>query len=77
MPATLLPLKTMSRADKLREMEALWADLSEPEAGFESPAWHKEELKKTEARVAVGRARFSDWAEAKERLRRKTARVAP
>jgi len=35
----VLPLKKMSRDDKLRAMEALWADLSQDEDRFESPAW--------------------------------------
>ena len=44
----LLPLKKMSRDEKLRAMEAIWADLSRDEGRFESPAWHKDELRKAE-----------------------------
>jgi hypothetical protein len=77
MPAKLLPLKTMSRPDKLRAMEALWTDLSQDDAKVESPAWHLDALKETERLVAAGQAKFSDWTAAKQRLRRKTARVAP
>ena len=35
-----LPLDQMSNAEKLRAMEALWADLSRNEKELESPLWH-------------------------------------
>jgi hypothetical protein len=35
---TLLPINRMTLAEKLHEMEALWADLSRGESQFESPA---------------------------------------
>ncbi len=75
MPATVFSLKKMSRPDKLRAMEALWVDLSQDDAAVKSPAWHLATLKETERIVAAGRAKFSDWTEAKQRLRRKTARA--
>lgn len=73
MPFTL-PLKKMSRNDKLRAMEALWADLSRDEAKLESPEWHVEALREAEQLVAQGKAKFSDWEEAKERIRRKASK---
>lgn len=63
-----LPLHQMSRVKKLQAMKALWADLSRDEEGVESPDWHAEALKETEAEVALGRA--VDWDAAKQRLRR-------
>jgi hypothetical protein len=33
----VLPLKEMSRAEKLRIMEAIWNDLASDESSFESP----------------------------------------
>ena len=72
----LLPLKKMSRDEKLRAMEALWADLSLDEDQFESPAWHEEALRDAERAGKAGKAKFSDWEEAKKRLRRKTAKFA-
>jgi len=75
MPLTL-SLKKMSRADKLRAMEALWSDLAKNENRFESPAWHGEALREAQRLVKSGKAKFSDWEDAKARLRRKTARVA-
>ena len=70
MPLTL-PLKKMSRDEKLRAMEALWADLSAEEAKVASPAWHAEALQQAERSVKAGTAKFSDWDDAKARIRRK------
>ncbi len=72
----VLPLKKMSRVEKLQAMEAIWVDLSQDEGRFESPAWHREALGEAQRAVAAGKARFSDWAEAKERVRRKAAKSA-
>jgi hypothetical protein len=71
-----LPLKKMSRDEKLRAMEALWADLSQDEGRFESPAWHARALRDAERAVNNGKAKFSDWGEAKKRIRRKAAKLA-
>ena len=45
------------------------ADLSRDEDAVESPDWHAEVLKETEAEVKAGRAEFVDWEAAKKRLR--------
>ena len=74
MPITL-PLKKMTRSDKLRAMEALWTDLSSDDAKVNSPAWHADALKETEHLVREGKAKFMDWGEAKSLLRRKAARL--
>lgn len=60
----------LPRAEKLRLMEALWADLSHRDDEFESPSWHEAVLRETEARVASGREEQVEWAEAKRQLRR-------
>ncbi len=52
-------------------MEALWDDLSKPEADVDSPAWHNDVLKETEARVASGQERIADWETAKRELRKR------
>ena len=70
MPLTL-PLKKMSRDDKLRAMEAIWADLSADAAKVASPPWHAEALRHAERQVKSGQAKFSDWDDAKVRIRRK------
>jgi len=64
-----LPIKQMSRAEKLMALEALWEDLSQNEAEFRSPDWHQEELAATEARVKAGQEKFVDWESAKKQLR--------
>ncbi len=66
----------MSRPEKLRAMEEIWTDLSQDDDAFESPAWHEEALREAERAVAAGTAKFSDWEEAKRRLRWKAAKLA-
>jgi hypothetical protein len=73
---TVLPLKTMSRAEKLRIMEEIWVDLTEDDETFESPAWHKEALEEAKHAVEDGTATFSDWEDAKKRILVKTQRKA-
>lgn len=61
----------MTREDKLRAMEALWADLSRDDAQFESPAWHGDVLHERAEAVKSGRETFIEWEEAKRQLRQK------
>jgi plasmid stabilization system protein ParE len=74
--AITLPIKRMSREDKLRAMEALWADLSKDDSDIDSADWHATVLGETEQLVRSGKAKFSDWQTAKSRLRRKAERTA-
>ena len=62
-------LETMTLPEKLRLMEALWANLSRREAALESPAWHQDILKEREALVKAGKEKFVDWETAKQQLR--------
>jgi hypothetical protein len=64
-----IQIERMSRQEKLQTMEAIWADLSRDDAGVESPSWHHDVLKETEARVAAGQEQIADWATAKRILR--------
>jgi hypothetical protein len=66
-----IQIETMSRAEKLQTMEALWEDLSRTDAAVESPAWHQDVLRETEARVAAGQERIADWETAKRELRKR------
>jgi hypothetical protein len=68
-----LPLDRMTIADKLRAMEALWADLSRDETQIESPAWHAEVLKEREEKIKSGAESFVDWETGKKQLRNKLA----
>ncbi len=66
-----LQISQMSREEKLRVLEAIWAELSRDDAQVESPAWHEEVLKETEARVAEGREHIGNWQTAKQELRKR------
>lgn len=72
--AVTLPLSKMSREEKLKAMEALWEDLSAEDDRLESPLWHGDGLREAEHLVSIGKAKFSDWKEAKKRIRRKAAK---
>lgn len=64
-----IDLKSLPKSEKLMLMEDLWRDLSAMD-GFESPSWHEEELRKTEADYRAGKVESLDWDEAKKQLRR-------
>jgi hypothetical protein len=65
----VLPLDQMTTAEKLRAMEAIWADLTRNADSFDSPAWHADVLREREQRIAEGKETFIDWDEAKRQLR--------
>ena len=65
-----LEIQQLPRQEKLRLMEALWADLSRDEAEVESPAWHADALRETTERVARGEEKILDWEQAKTKLRK-------
>jgi hypothetical protein len=65
-----LEIQQLPRQEKLRLMEALWADLSRDEAEVESPAWHADALRETAERVARGEEKILDWEQAKTKLRK-------
>ena len=73
MAVPILPLDEMSADDKLQAMEALWESLSADPAAIESPAWHEEELRERERKIASGEAKFIDWEKAKADIRRRTS----
>lgn len=64
----VLPLEKMTTEEKLRAMEALWADLSHNADAFESPAWHGDVLRARDQRIAEGQEPSVEWDEAKRRL---------
>ena len=66
---SITEIRQLPRIEKLKLMEALWADLSADDGSFESPAWHVEALRKTDESFSAGREELVDWAEAKKRLR--------
>ena len=68
---SIAELRKLPPTEKLKIIETLWDDLAADEAAFPSPAWHEEELKKTEAEFAAGRIEIVDWQEAKRELRKR------
>jgi putative addiction module component (TIGR02574 family) len=66
-----LHLDKMSVAEKLRVMEALWENLSRNSDALESPAWHEDELREREERIASGKTKFTDWEKAKAEIRQR------
>jgi hypothetical protein len=66
-------LDKMTMPEKLRLMEALWADLSRHADDMELPTWHAQALRETEQRVAEGKETAIDWETAKKELRERFA----
>lgn len=64
-----LELDKMTLGEKLRAMEALWADLSRNEHDIQSPAWHEQVLKERAARIKSGQEKPQSWDDAKRELR--------
>jgi hypothetical protein len=73
---TTLPLHQMTKEEKLRVMEALWADLSRDESQVESPTWHGDVLQDRAEAVKSGKEAFMDWEIAKKQLRDRQKRLA-
>jgi Putative addiction module component len=73
MPRPILPLNEMTVEEKVQTMESLWESLSANPAAVESPAWHEEELRVRENKIASGEAKYIDWEKAKADIRRKTS----
>ena len=60
--------------DKLRAIEEIWGDLVrnldvDKSEDLPSPSWHADILQAREQRIAEGRSRFLDIAEAKQAVR--------
>jgi putative addiction module component (TIGR02574 family) len=66
-------LSELTLQEKLQLMEALWQDLSRTAGALESPEWHREVLEDRERRIASGEARFIDWEEAKNDIRKRVS----
>jgi putative addiction module component (TIGR02574 family) len=62
-------MRKLSRTEKLKIIETLWSDLAQEEDDFESPAWHGEVLKQTEAEYSAGQIESLAWEDAKKELR--------
>jgi len=63
-----IEIKHLSRAEKLRVMEAIWEDLSREDEEVESPDWHQKALQETERRYSENQEKIVDWQAAKKEL---------
>lgn len=63
-------INQLSHKEKLMAIEAIWGDLLGSPEQVESPEWHQEALKETEARFAAGLEEPIDWGQAKAKLRK-------
>jgi putative addiction module component (TIGR02574 family) len=68
---SIAELRKLPTPEKLKIIEALWGDIAADDGAFESPAWHAEELRKTEADLAAGKIEVLDGNDAKEELRKR------
>lgn len=66
--AVNLPLKDMTKEEKLQAMEMLWADLCAKDTEVSPPAWHGEVLAEREAALGGDTRQFEDWATARQRI---------
>jgi len=67
-----IPLDKMTTLDKLRALEKIWDALQAKPEEVPSPSWHGDVLKAREKRINEGVSQFSDWNEAKRRIRDRT-----
>jgi putative addiction module component (TIGR02574 family) len=65
----LLLLDKMTRSDKIAVMEKLWEDLCRDPESIPSPTWHKDVLEAREKEINEGKAKFTSFDRAKERIR--------
>ena len=63
-----LPLESMSAAEKVQLMEAIWSSLCKTPSDVQTPEWHREILAERTRRLEQGEATVSKWPDAKDRL---------
>jgi len=68
----IIPLDKMTVAEKIQALEDIWIDLQKTAEKIPSPAWHSDVLKARTDREREGISEFSNWIEAKHRIRKQT-----
>ena len=68
----VLPLDKMTTKDKIAAMEQIWDDLCRNPESVSSPPWHEKILSAREKSIQEGKAKFSDFTAAKDRIRKST-----
>lgn len=67
-----LPLDKMTSLDKIAVMEKIWDDLCRNPESISSPEWHRQVLQAREREINEGKAKFTAFDRAKERIRNRT-----
>jgi len=67
-----LRLDKMTVRDKLQALEEIWDDLCRSAKAIPSPSWHADVLRAREKRIRQGTSQFTEWTEAKQKIRRRT-----
>ncbi len=62
-------VKKMSKAERLRAMEALWDSLLYENGEIETPEWHEKVLKERKKRISDGSAEFISLSDLKKSRR--------
>ena len=68
----VLPLETMSAAEKMEVIELIMADFAKHPESFPSPEWHGRVLAERHKAVDEGRTKFIGLDEAERRIRERT-----
>jgi len=63
-------ISELSLTQKLGLLESVWSELSKEDKNLNSPDWHKNILKEREISLESNQAKFSNWNDAKERIKR-------
>lgn len=67
--AVTIPLDQMATAEKLLVMENIWDDLCRRADEISSFPWHEKVLQQREEKVKKGIEEFTDWENAKGKIR--------
>jgi putative addiction module component (TIGR02574 family) len=67
---SIAELRSLPPAEKLKIIEVLWSDLAADDESLPSPAWHEQELRKTEDDFKTGHLKVLDWENEKKELRK-------
>jgi Putative addiction module component len=67
---SIAELRNLPPAEKLKIIEVPWSDLAADDESLPSPAWHEQELRKTEADFKAGHLEVLDWEDEKKELRK-------
>ena len=73
--ANAIDLESMTTAEKLRLLEAVWQDLSRVPEQLPVPAWHRDLLEERQRRLRRGESHLSEWPDAKRGVREQTVEI--